>query len=67
MTEASVRRHDHLHPSLVPISLKIANAYIAEQHRHHPPVAACVSVVGVKEGERLCGVGDYRPTCRSDA
>lgn len=51
--------------TLVPISLKVANAYVAEHHRHNRPVAAGVCVVGVREGERLCGVAIIgRPVAR---
>ncbi|MGH2976108.1 MAG: XF1762 family protein [Solirubrobacterales bacterium] len=65
MASVSARRHDRPHLSLVPISLKVANAYVAEHHRHNRPVAACVSVIGVKEGERLCGVAIIgRPVAR---
>ncbi|HEY1689194.1 MAG TPA: XF1762 family protein [Solirubrobacteraceae bacterium] len=48
----------------MPVSLKTANAYIAEQHRHDWLVAGCMSVVGVREGERLCGVAVGRPVAR---
>jgi hypothetical protein len=50
--------------SLVPITLKIANAYIAEHHRHNKPVPGCVSVVGVTDGEKLRGVAGDRTTDR---
>ena len=59
------QRHDRPHLTLVPISLKVANAYVAEHHRHNRPVAAGVCVVGVREGERLCGVAIIgRPVAR---
>lgn len=64
-TEASTRRNERPHLTLVPISLKVANAYVAERHRHNRPVAAGVCVVGVQEGERLCGVAIIgRPVAR---
>jgi hypothetical protein len=53
---ASARRNERPHLELVPTSLKVANAYVAERHRHNRPVAAGVCVVGVQEEERLCGV-----------
>jgi len=59
------RRNDRPQLTLVPTSLKIANAYVAEHHRHNRPVAAGVCVVGVREGERLCGVAIVgRPVAR---
>lgn len=59
------QRRDRPHLTLVPISLKAANAYVAEHHRHNRPVAAGVCVVGVREGERLCGVAIIgRPVAR---
>jgi hypothetical protein len=50
---------------LVPITLRQANAYIAEHHRHHRPARGCISVVGVAEGDRRCGVAVVgRPVAR---
>lgn len=50
---------------LVPTTLRSANAYIAEHHRHHRPARGCVSVVAVAEGSRLCGVAIVgRPLAR---
>jgi hypothetical protein len=59
------QRRDRPHLTLVPTSLKVANAYVAEHHRHNRPVAAGVCVVGIREGERLCGVAIIgRPVAR---
>lgn len=64
-TVSDRQQHDRPHLTLVPISLKGANAYVAEHHRHNRPVAAGVCVVGVREGERLCGVAIIgRPVAR---
>lgn len=64
-TGTTAQRHDRPHLVLVPTSLKVANAYVAEHHRHNRPVAAGVCVVGVQEGERLCGVAIIgRPVAR---
>lgn len=45
---------------LVPITLKEANAFIAENHRHHGPVTGCICCVAVAkfngEWENVCGV-----------
>lgn len=63
--EAGARQHQRPHLTLVPVSLKTANAYVAEHHRHNRPVAAGVCVVGVHEGDRLCGVAIIgRPVAR---
>ncbi len=50
---------------LVPTTLRSANAYIAEHHRHHRPARGCISVVSVAEGSRRCGVAVVgRPLAR---
>jgi hypothetical protein len=50
---------------LVPTTLRSANAYIAEHHRHHRPARGCISVVAVAEGSRRCGVAVIgRPLAR---
>jgi hypothetical protein len=51
--------------SLIPTTLKTANAYIADHHRHNRPVPGCISVVGVTDGKRLRGVAVIgRPVAR---
>lgn len=50
---------------LVPTTLRSANAYIAEHHRHHRPARGCISVVAVADGSRRCGVAVVgRPLAR---
>lgn len=50
---------------LKPITLRGANAYIAEHHRHHKPARGCISCVSVVEGGTLCGVAVIgRPVAR---
>ena len=39
-----------------PISLKYANAYVLEKHRHHGKVQGHKFSLSVWDGERLCGV-----------
>ena len=52
--------------TIVPTTLKVANAYIAQYHRHNRPVPGCISVVGVSDGERLRGVAVVgRPIARA--
>ncbi|MBS1861976.1 MAG: hypothetical protein JSS68_09715 [Actinobacteria bacterium] len=59
------KRDDRPHLSLVPVSLKVANAYVREHHRHNRPVLAAISVVGVEVDGRLCGVAIIgRPVAR---
>ena len=41
---------------IVPTTLKQANAFIAEHHRHHAPVVGHRFSIGVAVGDRLCGV-----------
>jgi hypothetical protein len=50
---------------LVPVTLRIANAFIVQHHRHNKPVPGCVCVVGVTDGEKLRGVAVIgRPVAR---
>jgi hypothetical protein len=39
-----------------PITLRGANAFVAQHHSHHPPVRGCVFCVSCYNDERLCGV-----------
>jgi hypothetical protein len=51
--------------SLVPLTLREANAYVERHHRHHGPSRGCVVTIGVeREGEivGVCIVG--RPVAR---
>jgi hypothetical protein len=46
--------------------LKVANAFIAQYHRHNKSVPGCISVVGVTDGEQLRGVAVVgRPIARA--
>lgn len=50
---------------LRPLTLREANAYVAEHHRHHKPARGCISVVGVEQEGDLVGVGVLgRPVAR---
>lgn len=42
--------------SLVPLTLRKANAFIKEHHRHHKPARGCICVVGVTDEAGLVGV-----------
>lgn len=42
--------------AIKPISLKEANAYIIENHRHHGKVAGHKFSLSAWDGDRLCGV-----------
>ena len=42
--------------SLVPISLKKANAFVAAHHRHHKPVTGHKFSIGCEAEGRLVGV-----------
>lgn len=51
--------------SLVPTTLREANAFVAEHHRHHEPVRGCIVVLAVAEGETVRGVAIVgRPKAR---
>ena len=41
---------------LVPISLKEANKFVEEHHRHHKPVVGHKFSIAVAENERIVGV-----------
>lgn len=50
---------------LAPITLRAANAYVAEHHRHHKPARGCLFCVSVRDGERTAGVAIIgRPVSR---
>ena len=42
---------------LTPISLKEANLFVAENHRHHKPVVGCKFAVAVSKNDVVVGVG----------
>ncbi len=41
---------------IIPITLKAANKYVAENHRHHKPVTGCKFCIGCQDGEQLVGI-----------
>lgn len=41
---------------VVPISLKEANAFVAQHHRHHKPVVGHKYSIGASDGEKIVGV-----------
>lgn len=41
---------------IVPINLKTANEYVAQNHRHHKPVTGCKFCIGVEDGKQIVGV-----------
>ena len=50
---------------LIPISLKNANAFVAEHHRHHKPVVGHKFSIGCAQEGRLVGVAIVgRPVSR---
>jgi len=51
--------------SLRPVSLKEANAYVQQHHRHHKPVTGHKFSIGCTDGEKLVGVAIVgRPVSR---
>ena len=42
--------------TIVPISLKFANEYVAANHRHHKPVRGCKFCIGVEDCGEIVGV-----------
>ncbi|MGK2829221.1 XF1762 family protein [Ralstonia pseudosolanacearum] len=52
--------------SVVPISFAEANAFVAQHHRHHKPMAGCKFTVAVAEVDRVVGVAIVgRPVARA--
>lgn len=50
---------------LRPITLRAANAFVAEHHRHHGKARGCVFCLAVYDGDRLAGVAIAgRPVAR---
>jgi len=50
---------------LVPMTLKEANAYVKQHHRHHGPVAGHKFSIGLSNGEKIVGVAIVgRPVAR---
>lgn len=48
-----------------PITLRAANAFVAEHHRHHKPARGCVFCVSTWQGAQLVGVAIVgRPLAR---
>lgn len=51
--------------TLVPLPLDEANAFVAEHHRHHPPVVGCKFALGAATAEGICAVAIVgRPVAR---
>lgn len=50
---------------LTPITLREANAFVAQHHRHHKPARGCIACVAVSEGDQVRGVAIVgRPVAR---
>lgn len=50
---------------LRPVTLREANAFVAQHHRHHRAVRGCIACVGVERGDALVGVAIVgRPVSR---
>ena len=41
---------------IVPITLREANAYVEQNHRHHGPVTGHKFSIAASDGERIVGV-----------
>jgi hypothetical protein len=51
---------------ITPITLRDANAFVAQHHRHHKPARGCIACVAVYEGDQLRGVAIIgRPVARA--
>lgn len=49
----------------IPITQKKANEYVAQLHRHHPPVHGDIFRVACMDDNRICGVAQAgRPVAR---
>lgn len=53
---------------LTPVTLREANAFVAQHHRHHGPSRGCICCVAVSEDEAVRGVAIVgRPVARGAA
>ena len=53
---------------LTPITLREANAFVEQHHRHHGPSRGCIACVGVAEDGAVRGVAIIgRPVARAVA
>ena len=51
--------------TIVPTTLREANAFVAQHHRHHPPVRGCIVSLAVALGGAVVGVAIIgRPVAR---
>jgi hypothetical protein len=51
--------------ALVPITLREANAFVLQHHRHHKPARGCILVLGAAHEGGVCGVAIVgRPVAR---
>jgi|SRR6185437_17150608 len=51
---------------IVPITLKEANEFVLQHHRHHKPTPGCKFCVAVSDGEQIVGVAIVgRPVART--
>lgn len=56
-----------LSPMRHPVTLKEANAYVEQHHRHHQPVVGHKFSIGCSDGEKIVGVAIVgRPVSRLD-
>ena len=50
---------------IIPLTLKEANDFVTENHRHHPAVRGCRFAIGLESDGTLCGVAICgRPVAR---
>lgn len=50
---------------IIPLTLKEANDFVTEKHRHHPAVRGCRFAIGLEADGTLCGVAICgRPVAR---
>lgn len=55
----------HARLTVTPITLREANAFVAQHHRHHRPTRGCICCVAVSEGDVVRGVAIIgRPVSR---
>jgi hypothetical protein len=50
---------------LVPVTLREANSFVEQYHRHHKPARGCICCVGVGDGTKVVGIAIVgRPVAR---
>ena len=63
--DTALRKEEQRMLEICPMTLKKANAYVDQHHRHHGPVVGHKFSIGCSDGEKIVGVAIIgRPVAR---